>query len=76
VVQAKKQATREGQAEWKRKVTEGPPVLPPEYRDAAGQLYLTLANALGGRRWFSEAWAIDELVSKLRAIQARGGGSE
>jgi len=68
VNQAKVRASAEGQAEWKKLVAEGPPALPPEYREVATQLYPTLTNALSGERWFKNAWELPELLGKMRRL--------
>jgi phosphoribosylaminoimidazole-succinocarboxamide synthase len=65
VIRAKKDAKQHGSAEWKRLVTEGPPALPAAKREAAAQLYLSLANALSGRKWFSDAWPIERVAAEL-----------
>lgn len=66
VRQAKAAAEKAGLAEWKKGVSIPPPALSPELRELGAQVYLALANALCGRRWFSEAWTLDQVVAKLR----------
>ena len=62
VVRAKELAQRQGVAEWKKYVGEQPPQLPANYRELASQLYMSLANVLTGRKWFPEAWSLDQVV--------------
>jgi phosphoribosylaminoimidazole-succinocarboxamide synthase len=70
VSEAKSRAAREGSAEWKRFVSEPPPALPANYREAAQHLYPALANALAGRKFFPQAWAMEQLVGRLGELGA------
>lgn len=70
VASAKRDASAQGTAEWKRHVSEGPPVLPPPYKEAAAQVYLALANELTGKRWFPEAWPLDRVVKEIARLQS------
>jgi phosphoribosylaminoimidazole-succinocarboxamide synthase len=72
VIQAKEQARAQGVAEWKRLVSEQPPVLTPDQKELATQVYLSLANALTGRTWFDLGWKLDRLVSEMKK-QGVGG---
>lgn len=63
---AKLKARSQGTADWKRLVGLQPPALPPEQRELASQLYLTLAHELTGHRFFSEAWGLQRLVKALK----------
>jgi len=69
VEKAKAYAKAHGISEWKRFVPEPPPVLPMRHREVATQVYLALANALTGRKWFSEAWTLDRVVQELEDLQ-------
>ncbi|MCC7440835.1 MAG: phosphoribosylamine--glycine ligase, partial [Bdellovibrionales bacterium] len=73
LAEAKKTAAAKGIADWKKGVSELPPPLPPEKREAASQLYWVLANELTGRRWFKEAWTLDQLCGKLAAFEPQAG---
>ncbi|MGZ3698640.1 MAG: phosphoribosylaminoimidazolesuccinocarboxamide synthase [Bdellovibrionota bacterium] len=67
IIQAKELARAQGTADWKKGVPFGPPALPTGLREAAIQMYLALTNTLTGKRWFSDA---PELAQVLRAIRA------
>ncbi|MBY0470642.1 hypothetical protein K2X30_05690 [bacterium] len=72
VVRAKKEAADRGEVEWKKRVSVPVPALPEVYRETVSQMYRTLANELSGRKWFPQAWSVDQVVSKLREL---GGAS-
>ncbi len=66
VESAKAQAKAQGSAEWKKMVHEAPSSLPVQYRELAIQCYLSLTNELTGRQWFPDAWALEQVVSRIR----------
>lgn len=70
---AKKHATDQGIADWKRLVPNPPPALPAKHRDIATQMYLALTNAVTGRDWFPDAWTLTKVVEELRSISTPGG---
>jgi phosphoribosylaminoimidazole-succinocarboxamide synthase len=72
----KAQARLQGISEWKRFVQEAPPALSPRFREVATQLYLALSNELTARRWFADAWSLDQVVRELQQIQSQGQGVE
>jgi phosphoribosylaminoimidazole-succinocarboxamide synthase len=65
---AKSAAKTQGISDWKKLVTEPPAKLPETHREAASQLYPALTNALTGKRWFPEAWSLDQVVEGLRKL--------
>lgn len=66
--QAKQQAKKQGVAEWKKLLSAGPPHLPENYMAVAAQLYKVLTHEITGRRWFSDAWSLDQVVSELKKL--------
>lgn len=73
---AKEYARNSGSADWKRSVSLGPPHLPAEHRELASQLYLALANAMTGKKWFAEGWEISKVASVIRDLQIKGVSRE
>jgi phosphoribosylaminoimidazole-succinocarboxamide synthase len=69
VIRAKKDAKAQGTPEWKRLVSEGPPALPQAKRELASQLYLSLANALSGKKWFADGWSLDRVVTEIGRLK-------
>lgn len=69
---AKLRARKLGVLEWKRWVRENPPLLSPQYREQASQVYLSLTNELTGRRWFHEAKGVDRVVDSIRRLKEGG----
>lgn len=63
---AKREAHAAGRTDWKRAVTQAPPALSPEQRELASQLYLSLANRLGSRPWFEDAWSVEKWAERTR----------
>lgn len=63
---AKAQAKAAGSSEWKKGVHEAPPTLPLQHKELATHLYLCLANELTGRKWFPEAWNLEQLMNRIR----------
>jgi phosphoribosylaminoimidazole-succinocarboxamide synthase len=66
VVRAKEDAKKQGTVEWKKRVGEAPPALPQAEKELATQVYLSLANLIGARTWFKDAWLLDQVVSELK----------
>jgi phosphoribosylaminoimidazole-succinocarboxamide synthase len=65
---AKVQAKNLGHSEWRKLAQEAPPSLPSQYKELAIQSYLALTNELTGRKWFPDAWPLDQVVTRLRAL--------
>lgn len=55
--------------DWKKLVKEPPPVLPEQYKNVASQLYIVLANELSGKKWFANAWTIEQLCNELGKLK-------
>ena len=66
VESARVQAQSQGSSEWKKLVHEVPPSLPVQYKELATHCYLALSNELTGRKWFPEAWPLEQVVTRLR----------
>ncbi len=66
--QAKAQAQAQGIVDWKRFVHETPPLLPSAHRELASQIYLALTNAVTERQWFSDAWSLERVLSKMEKL--------
>ena len=62
---AKAQATAKAMSDWKRFVEQGPAPLPAPLKELASQIYMSLANRLTGKNWFSQAWPLEEVCTKL-----------
>jgi len=63
---AKEIAKSQGLSDWKKFVAVQPQLLPADVRALASQVYLSLANELTQRRWFSDAWEMSRVVSELK----------
>lgn len=59
-------------ADWKRRLGEDPPRLPPNYLEAASQVYQVLTNKLSQRTWFKSAWTLEELSQRVRKLESGG----
>ncbi|MFZ9595902.1 MAG: phosphoribosylaminoimidazolesuccinocarboxamide synthase [Bdellovibrionia bacterium] len=68
VENAKGQAKWSGVSDWKKLVAEAPPALPSQVRDLASQMYLSLANELAEKKWFSEARGIQSVVEECQGL--------
>jgi phosphoribosylaminoimidazole-succinocarboxamide synthase len=75
VQKAKESARAQGSSEWRKLVPLPPPALPPVKKELASQVYLALANALTGRKWFDHAWTVDQVVAALASASRASGGS-
>ena len=73
---AKQQAKKLGSLEWKRWVPEAPPHLPPAHHELATQVYLSLANDLLGKKWFSQAWGVNRVVEGLKNLAQLESGEK
>ena len=69
VKKAKQRAREEGQLEWKQYVFEKPLPLSQDFKEAASQLYISLANALCQRIWFRSVWSLDALAGKINMMR-------
>jgi hypothetical protein len=69
VERAKLIAKKQGFAEWKRFVQDPPPLLSPQYREVASQMYISLTNELTGTKWFQDAWTVEKVVDELGKLQ-------
>jgi phosphoribosylaminoimidazole-succinocarboxamide synthase len=67
ITEAKRAASRDGAADWKKSI-EGPPPLPARHLALATELYLSLCNALTGRRWFESARALDTVALEVAGL--------
>lgn len=75
VEEAKKRAAAQGISDWKRLVTDPPPALPTAHKELATQLYLALTNSLTGKTWFPDAWSLERVTERLRALENNSGES-
>ncbi len=65
VVQAKDRARAAGSLEWKKGVSQQPPALPPELREAASQVYRALTQAVTGIPGPVGTWSVEKVVAEL-----------
>ncbi len=66
LLRGKAQGQAQGVSEWKRFVSEQPQALPTRQKELGSQLYKALANELTGKRWFSDAWSLQQVVDGIR----------
>jgi phosphoribosylaminoimidazole-succinocarboxamide synthase len=55
--------------DWKRLVGEQPPLLSARVREAAAQLYWSLANEMTERKWFFDTWSLDQVTQELNELK-------
>lgn len=69
VERAKSMAKNQGTHEWKKWVQESPPPLSHAFRELASQLYIALTNELSGKKWFLDAWSLEQVVGELKKLK-------
>lgn len=62
--QAKQEAKKAGRVDWKKGMSISPDLLPKEIKELAEQVYLSLAEALTGKKL--GAWSLDQVVETMR----------
>lgn len=68
VENAKKAALLKGSHEWKKLVGTQPPPLSQKYLEIARHLYPALTHRITGKKWFTECWELDRILSLLTEL--------